>query len=92
MPEGAIAILGPTASGKSLLAVAVALRTGGSVVNGDPFQAYRDLPVGTGQPREEERGGAPTWATACCPCPPGSTRRLSASCAGPGSRRPARCW
>ena len=54
-----IAILGPTASGKSALAVAVALRIGGTVVNGDPFQAYRDLPVGTGQPRDEERGGLP---------------------------------
>jgi tRNA dimethylallyltransferase len=54
-----IAILGPTASGKSALAVALARRTGGAVVNGDPFQAYRELPVGTGQPREPERGGVP---------------------------------
>jgi tRNA dimethylallyltransferase len=55
MPEPEkLAILGPTASGKSALAVAVALRIGGTVVNGDPFQAYRDLPVGTGQPRPEE--------------------------------------
>jgi len=56
MPEGAIAILGPTASGKSALAVAVALRLGGTVVNGDPFQAYRDLPIGTGQPSAAEQG------------------------------------
>jgi tRNA dimethylallyltransferase len=54
-----IAIVGPTASGKSALAVAVARRIGGTVVNGDPFQAYRDLPLGTGQPREEEREGVP---------------------------------
>jgi tRNA dimethylallyltransferase len=54
-----IAILGPTASGKSALAVAVAQSLGGAVVNGDPFQAYLELPVGTGQPREEERGGVP---------------------------------
>ena len=59
MPEGPIAILGPTASGKSVLAVAVAQRVAGSVVNGDPFQAYRDLPVGTGQPSPAERGGVP---------------------------------
>ena len=51
------AILGPTASGKSALAVAVARRVGGAVVNGDPFQAYRDLPIGTGQPTEAERAG-----------------------------------
>ena len=56
MPEAAIAILGPTASGKSALAVAVALRLGGTVVNGDPFQAYRDLPIGTGQPSAAEQG------------------------------------
>ena len=54
-----IAIVGPTASGKSALAVAVARRIGGTVVNGDPFQAYRDLPLGTGQPREDEREGVP---------------------------------
>jgi len=54
-----IAILGPTASGKSALAVAVAQRLGGSVVNGDPFQAYRDLPVGTGQPTPAEMGPVP---------------------------------
>ena len=54
-----IAILGPTASGKTALAVAVARRLGATVVNGDPFQAYRDLPIGTGQPAEAEREGIP---------------------------------
>jgi tRNA dimethylallyltransferase len=54
-----IAILGPTASGKSALASALAARIGGTVVNGDPFQSFRDLPVGTGQPGPEERGLAP---------------------------------
>jgi tRNA dimethylallyltransferase len=58
VPEGLkFAILGPTASGKSALAVAVAARVGGTVVNGDPFQAYGDLPIGTGQPHGEEQGG-----------------------------------
>ncbi|MDR3669345.1 MAG: tRNA (adenosine(37)-N6)-dimethylallyltransferase MiaA [Holophaga sp.] len=60
MPDfGRIAILGPTASGKSALAVALARSIGGAVVNGDPFQAYRELPVGTGQPRDDEQGGVP---------------------------------
>ena len=54
-----IAILGPTASGKTRLAVEVARRLGAVVVNGDPFQAYRELPIGTGQPTEDERGGVP---------------------------------
>lgn len=54
-----IAILGPTASGKSALAAAVARRIGGTVVNGDPFQALRGLAIGTGQPTEAEREGLP---------------------------------
>jgi tRNA dimethylallyltransferase len=54
-----IAILGPTASGKSGLAVAVARRLGGTVVNGDPYQALAGLPIGTGQPDEAERDGVP---------------------------------
>lgn len=53
------AILGPTASGKSALAVAVARRLGGTVVNGDPFQALQGLAIGTGQPTETEQGGVP---------------------------------
>jgi tRNA dimethylallyltransferase len=59
MSEGPIAILGPTASGKSALAAELARIRGGTVVNGDPFQAYRDLPVGTGQPDAQERAGVP---------------------------------
>ena len=53
------AILGPTAAGKSAVAVAVARRLGGTVVNGDPFQAYRELAIGTGQPREADQEGVP---------------------------------
>ena len=52
-----IAILGPTASGKSAVAVAVARRVGGAVVNGDPYQAIAGLAIGTGQPDMAERGG-----------------------------------
>ncbi|MDE3245703.1 MAG: tRNA (adenosine(37)-N6)-dimethylallyltransferase MiaA [Acidobacteriota bacterium] len=54
-----IAILGPTASGKSALALAVARRVGGTIVNGDPFQALEGLAIGTGQPSGAERGGVP---------------------------------
>lgn len=54
-----IAILGPTASGKSALAVAVARRIGGTVVNGDPYQALAGLAIGTGQPSPAEQGGVP---------------------------------
>lgn len=54
-----IAVLGPTGSGKSALAAVLAGALGGTVVNGDPFQAYRDLPIGTGQPLPGERRGVP---------------------------------
>lgn len=54
-----IAILGPTASGKSAVAVAVGRRLGGTVVNGDPYQAIAGLAIGTGQPDAAERGGVP---------------------------------
>jgi len=58
-PFPSFAILGPTASGKSALAVEVARRIGGTVVNGDPFQAFAGLAIGTGQPSEAERGEVP---------------------------------
>ena len=54
-----IAILGPTASGKSAVAVAVAHHIEGTVVNGDPYQAIQGLAIGTGQPDEAEQGGVP---------------------------------
>ncbi len=54
-----IAILGPTASGKSAVAVAVAHRIGGTVVNGDPYQAIQGLAIGTGQPDEAGQDGVP---------------------------------
>ncbi|MBK8794339.1 MAG: tRNA (adenosine(37)-N6)-dimethylallyltransferase MiaA [Holophaga sp.] len=58
-PANAYAILGPTASGKSQLAVEIARRLGGAVVNGDPFQAFAGIPIGTGQPLGAEQGGVP---------------------------------
>jgi tRNA dimethylallyltransferase len=47
-------IAGPTASGKSALAVALAERTGGVIVNADSAQVYRDLPVLSAAPGAEE--------------------------------------
>lgn len=54
-----IAIVGPTASGKSALALAVAKAMDGTVVNGDPFQAIQGLAIGTGQPSRMEQDGVP---------------------------------
>jgi len=47
-------IAGPTASGKSALALALAERTGGAIVNADSAQVYRDLPVLSAAPSEDE--------------------------------------
>ncbi len=53
------AIAGPTASGKTRLAVELARRAGGEVVNADSQQLYRGLDVGTGKPTAQERAAAP---------------------------------
>jgi tRNA dimethylallyltransferase len=52
-----IAIVGPTASGKSALAMRVAERLGGEIVSADSRQVYRTMDIGTAKPtiRERER-------------------------------------
>src|SRR6202521_5526564 len=50
----AILIAGPTASGKSALALELAQKTGGVVINADSMQVYRDLRVITARPTPEE--------------------------------------
>lgn len=55
----AIAIVGPTASGKSDLALALAHRLGGEIVSCDSMQVYRRLDVGTAKPSTKEREGIP---------------------------------
>ncbi|MFZ0459288.1 MAG: tRNA (adenosine(37)-N6)-dimethylallyltransferase MiaA [Rhodoplanes sp.] len=57
----AILIAGPTASGKSTLALAVAEETGGIVINADAMQVYRDLRIITARPTPEEEARAPHW-------------------------------
>ena len=57
MDPRVIVIAGPTASGKSALAVALASRFEGEVVNADSQQVYRGLDIGTGKPTQSERGG-----------------------------------
>jgi tRNA dimethylallyltransferase len=54
-----IAIVGPTASGKSDLAIEVALALGGEVVNADSMQLYRGMDIGTAKVSPEERRGVP---------------------------------
>jgi tRNA dimethylallyltransferase len=52
-------IAGPTASGKSALALALAGRTGGEIVNADASQVYRDLRIVSARPRADEEARAP---------------------------------
>lgn len=52
-------IAGPTASGKSALALRLAHETGGIVVNADSMQVYRDLAVITARPTPEDEAQAP---------------------------------
>ncbi|TAL81814.1 MAG: tRNA (adenosine(37)-N6)-dimethylallyltransferase MiaA [Beijerinckiaceae bacterium] len=53
-PVSAILIAGPTASGKSALAISLAARLGGVVVNADSMQVYRDLAILTARPEPRD--------------------------------------
>jgi tRNA dimethylallyltransferase len=55
----AVLIAGPTASGKSALALELAQKTGGVVINADSMQVYRDLRVITARPTPEEEAKVP---------------------------------
>ena len=52
-----IAVVGPTASGKSDLALDIAQRLGGEIVNADAMQLYRGMDIGTAKVPEQERRG-----------------------------------
>ena len=54
-----ILIAGPTASGKSALALTLAEKFGGTIVNADSMQVYRDLRIITARPTPEEEMRAP---------------------------------
>ena len=58
-PPRVILIAGPTASGKSALALAIARKFGGVVVNADSMQVYRDLKIITARPTAEEEQSVP---------------------------------
>lgn len=55
----AILIHGPTASGKTKLAISLARRHGGEIINADAMQCYRDLDILTARPDAEELAAAP---------------------------------
>src|SRR5579863_8487044 len=57
--KDAVLIAGPTASGKSALALALARKVGGVVINTDSMQVYRDLRVLTARPSQREEAEVP---------------------------------
>ena len=54
-----VAVVGPTASGKSALALALASSVSGEIVNGDSMQVYRGMDIGTAKPSRAEMASVP---------------------------------
>lgn len=59
MPHPIVAVVGPTATGKSDLGVELALRLGGEIVNTDASQLYRGMDIGTAKMPVDQRRGVP---------------------------------
>ena len=59
MPPKIAVVVGPTAAGKTKLAVELALAHNGEVVSADSMQIYRTLNIGTAKPTAEEMQGVP---------------------------------
>ncbi len=59
MTAAPILIAGPTASGKTALALEMAARHGGAIINADSMQVYRELRILTARPTPEEEASAP---------------------------------
>jgi tRNA dimethylallyltransferase len=54
-----VAVVGPTATGKSALGIELAQRLGGEVINADSMQLYRGMDIGTAKLAADERAGVP---------------------------------
>ena len=54
-----VVVAGPTASGKTALAVELALRLGGEVVSADSMQIYKGMDIATAKPAADEQKGVP---------------------------------
>jgi tRNA dimethylallyltransferase len=59
MPDPVIAVVGPTAAGKSALSLLLAQSLGGEVVNADSMQLYRGMDIGTAKLPAGQRAGVP---------------------------------
>jgi tRNA dimethylallyltransferase len=58
-PDDLLAVVGPTASGKTALAVELAEKLGGEIISADSVQVYREFDVGSGKPTADELARAP---------------------------------
>src|SRR4030042_2753357 len=61
MKDKLIVILGPTASGKSDLAVKLAKKFGGEIISADSRQVYKGMDIGTGKITKKEMRGVPHY-------------------------------
>lgn len=59
MKERLIAIVGPTAVGKTTVSIALAKALGGEIINGDSMQVYKGMDIGTAKVSEQEKAGIP---------------------------------
>ncbi len=59
LPKPLIAIIGPTACGKTALSIRLAQRFGGTVISADSRQVYRGMKLGTGKVTKREMNGVP---------------------------------
>jgi len=57
--SGLITICGPTATGKSWLALALAIELGSVIISADSRQVYREFDIGTAKPTSAERQRSP---------------------------------
>jgi tRNA dimethylallyltransferase len=58
-PDTLLGIVGPTASGKTDLAMSIAERLGAEIISADSVQVYRAFDIGSGKPTSEERARVP---------------------------------
>lgn len=64
MEKTLVVITGPTGSGKTSLAIEVAKATGTEIISADSRQIFKEIPIGTAAPSEEERAAVPHYFVA----------------------------
>ncbi|WP_158589275.1 tRNA (adenosine(37)-N6)-dimethylallyltransferase MiaA [Atopobacter sp. AH10] len=64
--EELIVIAGPTASGKSDLAMQLAKEVNGAIINGDAMQVYKKVEIGTAKPSQEDQEEVDHYLVDCC--------------------------